>query len=290
MSYRSGDVTEFIRNAKAQRKLPIDPDATPMIEVIDLWKSFGDRPVLKGVNLRVMPGQIASVIGSSGGGKSTLLKCLIGAIRPDRGEIFIDGQEITRLREHAMNKVRRKYGVLFQSAALFNSLSVAQNVALPIKQHTNLPESTVDVMVKLKLELVGLRDAVELYPSQISGGMKKRVGLARAIALDPQILFFDEPSAGLDPIVIGVIDKLTVDLTRKLNITSLVITHEMRSAYRISDVMFMLHNGEVVASGTPDEFQNSTDPLVIQFVNGNADGPIASRKSLTPFVDEILAQ
>jgi phospholipid/cholesterol/gamma-HCH transport system ATP-binding protein len=178
--------------------------------------------------------------------------------------------------------------MLFQGGALLNSLTVGDNVALPIRHHTDLPEETISIMVKLKLELVGLRDAEHLMPSQLSGGMQKRVSLARAIALDPKIVFYDEPSAGLDPIVTGVIDTLMVDLTRKMGITSVVVTHDMASAFRIADQMIMLHRGRIVAAGTPDEIRQSDDPLVQQFITGAPDGPIPLRLSQKDYQQDIL--
>jgi len=218
-----------------------------MIDVRHLRKRFGSKVVLEDVSFTVQRGTVCVVMGGSGSGKSTVLRHLIGAYRPDNGEIYLDGEEITQLDARALQQVRRKFGMLFQGGALLNSLTVGENVALPIRHHTELPEETIEIMVKLKLELVGLRDAEHLKPSEISGGMQKRVSLARAIALDPKIVFYDEPSAGLDPIVTGVIDKLMIDLTDKMGITSLVVTHDMQSAFRIADKMIMLHRGRIVA-------------------------------------------
>jgi phospholipid/cholesterol/gamma-HCH transport system ATP-binding protein len=259
-----------------------------MIEVRHLRKTFSGKAVLEDVNFAVERGTVCVVMGGSGSGKSTILRHLIGAYKPDEGEIYLDGEEITHLPEPALARVRRKFGMLFQGGALLNSLTVGENIALPIRHHTDLPDETIALMVKMKLELVGLRDAEHLKPSQISGGMQKRVSLARAIALDPKIVFYDEPSAGLDPIVTAVIDKLMVDLTRIMGITSLVVTHDMNSAFRIADQMIMLHRGRVVAHGTPEEIKNSPDPLVQQFITGAPDGPIPLRMSQKDYREDIL--
>lgn len=259
-----------------------------MIYVKNLVKSFQGRRVLDGINLHIPRGQITVIMGASGGGKSTLFKLLIGALPPDAGEIWIDGEEITRLNEERMDEVRKKFGILFQNAALFNSLTVGENVALPLREHTQLADDIIDIIVKLKLELVGLRDCEHLKPAEISGGMQKRVGIARAIALDPKLVFYDEPSAGLDPIVEGVIDTLIMDLSRKLGITSVVITHELNSAFRIADRMVMLYKGKIVAEGTPEEIKNSSDPLVQQFITGSPDGPIPLRQSSKDLKEDLI--
>jgi phospholipid/cholesterol/gamma-HCH transport system ATP-binding protein len=259
-----------------------------MIEVRHLRKTFSGKVVLEDVNFAVARGSVCVVMGGSGCGKSTVLRHLIGAYKPDSGEIYLDGEEISHLPEHELARVRRKFGMLFQGGALLNSLTVGENIALPIRHHTDLPDETIELMVKMKLELVGLRDAEHLKPSQISGGMQKRVSLARAIALDPKIVFYDEPSAGLDPIVTAVIDKLMVDLTKIMGITSLVVTHDMNSAFRIADQMIMLHRGRIVAQGTPEEIKHSSDPLVQQFITGAPDGPIPLRMSQKDYREDIL--
>ena len=288
------DVTDYLRKGtdrEARRKQLEDNlqrTGGPLIEIRDLVKNYGNRQVLKGINMHVNPGEVVVVMGPSGCGKSSLLRCIIGAQPFDSGEIVIDGDSVGTSSEVRMNRIRRKFGVLFQSAALFNSLSVGENIALPIRFHTELPDSTIDIMVRLKLELVGLRDAFSQTPAQLSGGQKKRVGLARAIALDPDIVFYDEPSAGLDPIVIGAVDKLIVDLGHSLNITSVVITHEMHSAMRIADRIYMVYDGRIVAHGTPEEMQQSDDPIVAQFIAGNADGPIAPPQVSGNFIDALI--
>ncbi len=260
----------------------------PMIEVRHLRKSFGNKVVLEDVNFSVSRGTVCAVMGGSGSGKSTILRHLIGAYKPDEGQIYLDGEEITCLSEREMERVRRKFGMLFQGGALLNSLTVGENIALPIRHHTDLPDETIEIMVKMKLELVGLRDAEHLKPSEISGGMQKRVSLARAIALDPKIVFYDEPSAGLDPVVSGVIDKLMSDLAKIMGITSVVVTHDMNSVFRIADRIIMLHRGRIVANGTPEEIKTASDPLVQQFVTGAPDGPIPLRMSQKDYREELL--
>ena len=259
-----------------------------MIAVRHLRKTFNGKVVLEDVNFVVERGTVCVVMGGSGSGKSTVLRHLIGAYKPDKGEIYLDGEEITHLSEYELAHVRRKFGMLFQGGALLNSLTVGENIALPIRHHTDLADETIELMVKMKLELVGLRDAEHLKPSQISGGMQKRVSLARAIALDPKIVFYDEPSAGLDPVVTAVIDKLMIDLTKIMGITSLVVTHDMNSAFRIADQMIMLHRGRIMAQGTPDEIKNSPDPLVQQFITGAPDGPIPLRMSQKDYREDML--
>ncbi|MCZ6601616.1 MAG: ATP-binding cassette domain-containing protein [Planctomycetota bacterium] len=192
--------------------------------------------------------------------------------------------------EAQLNKVRLKFGMLFQGSALLNSMTVGENVSLPIRQHTPLPPETIDIMVKLKLEMVGLRDAESLLPAEISGGMKKRVSLARAIALDPKIVFYDEPSAGLDPVMVAVIDTLVMDLRDKIKVTSLVVTHEMTSAFRIADHMVMLHEGRVLSSGSPDEVKQSDNGILQQFIKGEADGPIQLGVAGSDFEKAILQE
>ena len=260
-----------------------------LIRVRGLRKSFDDREVLSGIDLEVRRGEVLVVMGGSGCGKSTLLRHLIGAVTPDRGTVELFGKDLATLDEDGLNAIRKRFGILFQSGALFNSLTVGENVALPLREHTELDDEVIRIILKMKLELVGLRDFEALMPSQISGGMKKRVGLARAMALDPEIIFYDEPGAGLDPVMAGVIDKLIIDFSRKLAVTSVVVTHEMGSAFRIADRMVMLYEGRVVASGTPEEIRSSSDPVVKQFIHGEPDGPIPLRRSRIDYETDILA-
>lgn len=246
-----------------------------VIRIENLVREFEGRRVLDGINLDVYKGETLVVMGGSGCGKSTLLRHIIGGLKPDSGKVYLFGKDITSAKESELDEIRKKFGMLFQSAALFDSLTVEGNVSLPLREHTKLDEHIIKIVVKMKLELVGLRGLGHLYPSQISGGMKKRVGLARAIALDPEVVFYDEPTAGLDPIVGGVIDKLILDLSDKLSITSVVVTHDMNSVFRIADRIAMLHKGKILQVGTPDEIRDTKDEIVKQFITGSPEGPIA---------------
>jgi len=273
----------------------------PAIRVENLVKRFGAQTVLDGVDLQIMPGEIMVIMGGSGSGKSTLLRCMIRSIIPDEGEVYMFGEPIGRLSERRLNRVRRKFGVLFQSGALFNSMTLAENVALPITEHTDLSREIIDIQVKIKLELVGLREHAEKYPAQISGGMKKRAGLARALALDPQILFYDEPSAGLDPVTSAGIDRLIIDMAKKLGVTTVVVTHEMDSAFTIADRMAMLDRGRMVCIESRRHYQDLRDAseaqvaglsederLVRQFVRGAADGPLTERRQDSDYAEDLL--
>ncbi|MEA2736667.1 MAG: phospholipid/cholesterol/gamma-HCH transport system ATP-binding protein [Humisphaera sp.] len=260
------------------------------IQVIDVTKRFGTQTVLDAVRLDVVEGETLVVMGGSGSGKSTLLRLMIGNIRPDSGEIVALGQNISTKTVAELAAYRKSIGVLFQSGALFNSMTVADNVALPLREHSDLPEETIEIIVKIKLELVGLRQHADKMPAQLSGGMKKRAGLARALALDPKILFYDEPSAGLDPVTSAEIDELIIDLNEKLGVTSVVVTHEMDSAFRIADRMVLLDRGKFIVSGTPDEMRNSSDALVRQFVNGLTEGPLTQRRKEGHYEDDLLGE
>ena len=259
-----------------------------VVQVEHLEVIFGDRRILRDVNLRVRRGETLVILGGSGSGKSTLLRCVIGSLEPSSGQVFLLGEDIYAHDEERLNEVRKRFGILFQSGALFNSMTVGENVALPLREHSRLDEDIIRIMVKMKLELVGLRDFEDLKPAEISGGMRKRVALARALALDPEILFYDEPGAGLDPIVAGVIDKLIMDLSGKLGVTSVVVSHEMGSAFKIADRLVLLFDGEIVAEGTPDEFRCSEDPYVRQFIHGEPDGPIPLRRSKVDYESDLL--
>ena len=270
----------------------------PVIRVSDLVKRFDGRAVLDGVNLQVYPGEMVVIMGGSGCGKSTLLRHMIGSIDPDEGHVEILGHNINQLDRGRMSSLKKKFGILFQSGALFNSMTVEENVALPLQEHTDLDAATIEIMVKIKLEQVGLRHAQDLMPSEISGGMKKRAGLARAIALDPEILFYDEPSAGLDPVTSAEIDLLMMNLARKLDVTSVVVTHEMDSAFRIADRMVMLDKGRVLMCDTRQAFEeirdgdpsgDETRDLIRQFLRGDYEGPITKRREESGFEEEILS-
>jgi phospholipid/cholesterol/gamma-HCH transport system ATP-binding protein len=254
------------------------PPPQVVVETAGLIKRFGERAVLDGINLKVRRGETLVVMGASGCGKSTLLRCLIGAHRPDEGGVKLFGQEIWELPAADMDSVRKRFGILFQSGALFSSMTVGENVALPLKEHTDLNQEMIDLMVKVKLELVGLREAQDLFPAQISGGMAKRAGLARAIALDPELLFYDEPTSGLDPIMTGIIDGLIMDLSRTMNVTSVVVTHDLKSAFRVADRMVVLNEGRIVAEGMPHEIRGHADPFVRRFIQG----PIEAKTAIFP--------
>ncbi len=263
-----------------------------IIEVKDVWKTFVNDgkavDVLRGIDFEVEKGETLCILGGSGGGKSTLLKVMIGAHPATKGQVKIDGTDIVGLSERDMNKVRRKFGVLFQSGALLNSMTVGQNVGLPIGFHTKQAAETIDIMVKVKLEQVGLLEAKDRLPAEISGGMQKRAGLARAIALDPKIVFYDEPSAGLDPIATAVIDELINDLKNKMGITNVVVTHVMESVRRIADKIVMLDRGKVILYGTLDDLLESKDPKIVNFVNGHIDAAQTDDESYQRFVSDLL--
>jgi phospholipid/cholesterol/gamma-HCH transport system ATP-binding protein len=270
------------------------PETGPVIEVRDLVKAFGQRTILNGISFKVMRGETMIIMGGSGCGKSTLLRHLIGAMKPDAGTIRIFGEEITGMSEREMDGIRRRFGVLFQSGALLQSLTVGENVALPIEEHSRVEDTIVDLVIKMKLELVGLTGFEDLKPAEISGGMKKRVALARALALDPELLFSDEPTSGLDPVMTAVVDQLTQDLTRKLGMTAVVVTHDMTSAFRIGTRMIMLGTGplqgKIIAEGTPQEIRNHPDPMLQQFIKGEADGPIPLRLSKGDYLKRLLGE
>jgi len=273
----------------------------PIISCRGLVKKFAGRAVLDGINLDVYPGETMVIMGGSGSGKSTLLRSLIGTFQPDGGELTMFGQRLNGLRERKLDEVRKKFGILFQSGALFNSMTVAENVALPLREHTDLGQEIIDIQVKIKLELVGLREHSERLPAELSGGMKKRAGLARALALDPKILFYDEPSAGLDPVTSAEIDRLIDDLTQKLGVTSVVVTHEMDSAFTIADRMAMLDKGRMIAVESREWFDrlrkvpteeaaamSHDERLIRQFLRGDAVGPITERRAATNYADDLL--
>jgi phospholipid/cholesterol/gamma-HCH transport system ATP-binding protein len=245
-----------------------------IIEVTDLVRRFGDRAVLDDISFNVRRGETLVIMGGSGCGKSTLLRHLIGSMKPTSGSVKIFGDEITTMKEHEIIRVRQRFGMLFQSGALLASLTVGENVALPLLQHTNKSIEEIKEIVKQKLQMVGLTGFEDLKPAEISGGMKKRVGLARALALNPELLFSDEPTSGLDPIMTAVVDQLTLNLTRGTGMTAVVVTHDMTSAFRIGTRMIMLGRGKIVAQGAPDEIRASSNPEVQQFIRGEADGPV----------------
>jgi phospholipid/cholesterol/gamma-HCH transport system ATP-binding protein len=245
-----------------------------VIRVQGLHKRFGSQEVLRGIDLDVATGEIMVIIGRSGGGKSVLLKHMIGLLRPDAGAVLVDGTDITRLRGRALDRVRERYGVVFQGGALFDSMSVWDNVAFPLREKSRRTATEVQERVAEKLEQVGLAGMGDKNPAEISGGMRKRVAIARALVTEPEIVFFDEPTTGLDPIMADVINRLIVSSVRELGATTVSITHDMVSARRIADRIAMLHKGRIVWQGPASEIDRSGNPFVDQFVNGRAEGPI----------------
>jgi phospholipid/cholesterol/gamma-HCH transport system ATP-binding protein len=242
-----------------------------MIEIKDLHKSFGHKQVLKGVDLEIRTGETMVIMGGSGCGKSVLLRHIIGLVRPDRGSVRVDGTEISRIRRNELFALRKRLGMLFQGAALFDSMTVAQNVGLGLKEHSGLEDSRIAETVAQKLALVGMSGTEQLMPSELSGGMKKRVGLARALAMDPDYILYDEPTTGLDPITADRINDLMISLARQLSITSIAVTHDMVSANKIADRIAMLHHGRIIFCGTPEQIRKSPDQYIQQFIRGEAD-------------------
>jgi phospholipid/cholesterol/gamma-HCH transport system ATP-binding protein len=273
---------------------PTQPPAspTPAISLRNIVKRFDGRAVLDGVNLDIMTGETMVIMGGSGSGKSTMLRTIIGSLHADEGEVWMFGKNLCCQGEAGLNEIRKRFGILFQSGALFNSMTLAENVALILREHTDLDQEIIDIQVKIKLELVGLLEAADRYPSEISGGMKKRAGLARALALDPEILFYDEPSAGLDPVTSAQIDQLIISLSKQLGVTSVVVTHEMESAFTIADRMCMLDKGRMIAVESREWYSalrtmpeaqarelSARDRLIRQFLRGDAEGPITDRRN-----------
>ena len=236
-----------------------------MIRLNNVKKCFGDKEALKGISLTIEKGETIAIIGGSGSGKSTLLRLMIGLDRPTSGEIYLGGDNIAVMSEDALDRVRLRMGMVFQYSALFDSMSVGENVAFGLREHTGKSEAEIQRIVAEKLALVGLPDAAAMMPQELSGGMKKRVGLARAIATDPEIIFYDEPSSGLDPIMTAKIDELIIDMQRKLDVTSIVVTHDMASASRIADRIAMIYDGQLIAVGTAERFQDIKDERVQAF-------------------------
>ncbi len=253
---------------------PAPVPAAALVECRALSFGYGDRRILDNVSFTVPRGKVTALMGASGGGKTTVLRLIGGQVRAQRGEMLFDGHDVGRLDATALYAARRRMGMLFQFGALFTDLSVFDNVAFPLREHTTLPEALVRDVVLMKLNAVGLRGARDLMPSEVSGGMARRVALARAIALDPELIMYDEPFAGLDPISLGTAAKLIRQLNDTLGITSIVVSHDLEETFRIADQVIVLANGKIAAQGTPAEVQQSTDPLVHQFVHALADGPV----------------
>lgn len=245
-----------------------------MIRTENLHKSFGSQPVLRGLSLEVATGEIMIVIGRSGGGKTVFLRHLLGLLRPDSGRILVNGTDITRLRRRALDRVRERYGVVFQGGALFDSMTVFENVAFPLREKTDLPLPEVAARVEEKLAQVGLAGVSHKFPDEISGGMRKRVAIARALITEPEIVFFDEPTTGLDPVLVNAIHHLILDLHRKFRFTAVMVSHEIPEIFQLAQRVAMLHDGVIVEVGTPDAIQASSNPAVQQFIRGEIEGPI----------------
>jgi phospholipid/cholesterol/gamma-HCH transport system ATP-binding protein len=245
-----------------------------MIEVINIRKSFGGQKVLNGLSMRIGGGELAAVIGGSGSGKSVFLKHLIGILRPDEGNILIEGVDITKARGTQLDAVRENFGVVFQEGALFDSLSVFDNIAFPLREKTKLPKDEVGKRVITAIEDVGLKGMEMKYPAEISGGMKRRVALARALITEPKIVLFDEPTTGLDPIISSSIHRLIISTHKKYGFTGVIISHEIPEIFEVADKVGMLYNGTLIEYGTPEEIQKSSNPFVKQFITGSLEGPI----------------
>ena len=247
---------------------------TAIATLNDVHLAFGEKEVLSGVDLTLAPRERLVILGQSGGGKSTLLRLLLGILKPTRGSVQFKGLEVTRMGRRRLNKMRRKIGMVYQYSALISSLSVRDNLALPLEELTDKTTAEIDELVMEKLELVSMADARDKMPSELSGGMRKRVGLARGIIMDPELILYDEPSAGLDPVISSVIDELIISLSEKIGATSVIVTHEMGSAFRIATRLAMLFKGTIIADDTPENFKNHPHPVVAQFISGDTEGPI----------------
>jgi phospholipid/cholesterol/gamma-HCH transport system ATP-binding protein len=263
------------------------PGLAPIVELRNVHFGYGDRPILTDVSLTVPRGKVVALMGASGGGKTTILR-LIGRLwKAQQGQVLFDGRDVSSLDTAAIYSARRRMGMLFQFGALFPDLTVFENVAFPMREHTTLNEPMIRDLVLMKLNAVGLRGARDLKPSQISGGMSRRVALARAIALDPELMMFDEPFAGLDPVSLGITAKLIRELNDALGITSLVVSHDIHETFMIADWVYILADGRIVASGTPKDIQAMTDPLVHQFIHGEPDGPLKFHYPAKPLAEDF---
>ena len=246
----------------------------PVVELRDVHLQFEEKKVLNGVSLEIEPSQRLVIMGQSGSGKSTILRLILGIIEATSGSIFFQQFDITRLSRRKLQQVRTRIGMVYQYSALLSSRNVADNVALPLEELTNKTPAEIDEIVEEKLALVGMQDAKYMMPSELSGGMRKRVSLARALVMDPELVLFDEPTAGLDPVISSVIDELIITLTEKSKVTSVIVTHEMDSAFRVATKMAMLYQGRIIEMSDPEDFKQSTDPVVAQFLSGSTEGPI----------------
>ena len=263
-----------MRSARTGSESVNRQDHESIISIRGLTKTFDRVRVLDELDLDIYGGETCVVIGRSGCGKSVLLKHITGLIFPDSGQILFQKEDITRFTRKKLFQMRMRFGMLFQSSALFDSMSVGENLALPLRKHTKMEEEEIRIMVCDKLKLVGLTDVYDKFPAEMSGGMKKRIGLARAVVMNPSVVLYDEPTTGLDPIMADVINELIMSLQEELEITSIVVTHDIRSAYKVGDHIAMLHGGRIIFSGTPEEVRSTDRPIVRQFIEGRADGPL----------------
>ncbi len=262
---------------------------TPYVEINGLDFAYGERQILSGISMRLPKGKLTAIMGGSGCGKTTLLRLMGGQIQPTRGSLKVAGQEVSQLNERDLYQMRRRMGMLFQFGALFTDLSVYDNVAFPLREHTKLPESAIRDLVLLKLEAVGLRGASNLMPAELSGGMARRVALARSVALDPELILFDEPFTGLDPISLSIIATLIRRLTDALGATAVMVTHDVHESFAVVDYVYFMSAGRVVGSGTPDEIKVSADPYVYQFVHAQPDGPVHFHYPAVSLDEDLLA-
>lgn len=261
---------------------------TPLVHLKDVRFAYGEREILKGIDLAVPRGKVVAIMGGSGCGKTTLLRLIGGQLRASSGAVTVDGEELARLGNERMYALRRRMGMLFQFGALFTDMTVFENVAFPLREHTDLPPELIRALVLMKLNAVGLRGAADLTPAELSGGMARRVALARAIALDPMLILYDEPFAGLDPISLGIIGQLIRKLNDALGASSVMVTHDVHESLQIVDYVYFVSEGRIVAQGTPDEIRASTDPFVHQFVHAEADGPVPFHMQAPPLREALL--
>ncbi|MEM7167224.1 MAG: ABC transporter ATP-binding protein [Planctomycetota bacterium] len=266
----------------------IDKTTDPVLRVQDVHVSFQGRPILQGVNLDVHAGETVVILGGSGCGKSTLLRTIVGTVLPTRGKVEVLGRSFAELTPAQLDEHRTKVGILFQSGALFQSMTVGENIAVVLREHYPLSAEEIDIMVTMKLEMVGLRHAKDLLPAEISGGMRKRVALARTLALDPQVMLYDEPGAGLDPVTLAGVDRMIGTFGKALGMASVVVTHRMESALKIAHRMIFLHGGQVLVEGTPEELEQSSDPYLQQFLAGSCDGPIGDETDEDDYAAALL--
>ena len=262
----------------------------PLIQLQGICKSFGDTRIYHDLNLDIFPGETLVIMGGSGSGKSTLLRVLMGQLKIDAGNVLIRGRTLDEMNRGELDSWRKSVGVLFQSGALFNSMTLRENLALPVREHTDLDDETIDLMVQIYLQLVGLREHIDKLPAELSGGMKKRGGLARALMMQPRILFYDEPTAGLDPVSTAQIDELIMNLKNKMGATSVVVTHDMQSAFKLADRLALLFDGKFAAVGSVEEFRTTTNPLVRQFVDGRLEGPFVNPTDQCSYKSQLLGR